>query len=413
MSRLEHPLSQEELMAYADGQIEAQRAVAAAQHLERCSECSAVFNDVKRLSTQMGAWQVEDCPDAVAKRVQAKVARYAEVRKSSGPKQHWWPARRGLVYGLAGAFAAVVLLMYMIVPARKTADLARPTATLTSPLNSPVEGVFPRALQSLQGQQGQQGQQQQGQQGQQQQGQQGQSPSPQIPSGPMVIRTMNLTMITKEFDAARTRIEAIIRQSQGYIDRLTVHADTGAARSLSATLRLPADQGDSVLNQLKTLGRLIQETQNSSDVTSQYVDLSARLSNARNSEMRLLSLLRDRAGDLKDVVAMEREISSVRESIERMEAQQKDLNNKVQFVTIQLELSEEYHAELQPSVPSTETQLRNAAVEGIRSGAENIVGIAFLLLRYGPSLAVWGTVVGGITFLLIRMSRADRRWIRR
>ena len=413
MSRLEHPLSQEDLMAYADGQIEAQEAVAAAQHLEVCSECSAVVNDVKRLSTQLGAWQVEDCPDAVVKRVHAKVARYADVRKYSEPKQHWWPARRRLVYGLGGAFAVVVLSIYMIVPARKTADLARPTATLTSPLNSPVEGVFPRALQSLQGQQGQQGQQQQGQQGQQQQGQQGQSPSPQIPSGPMVIRTMNLTMITKEFDAARTRIEPIVRQSQGYIDRLTVHADTGAARSLSATLRLPADQGDSVLNQLKTLGRLIQETQNSSDVTSQYVDLSARLSNARNSEMRLLSLLRDRAGDLKDVVAMEREISSVRESIERMEAQQKDLNNKVQFVTIQLELSEEYHAELQPSVPSTETQLRNAAVEGIRSGAENIVGIAFLLLRYGPSLAVWGTVVGGITFLLIRMSRADRRWIRR
>jgi chromosome segregation ATPase len=229
----------------------------------------------------------------------------------------------------------------------------------------------------------------------------------------MVIRTMNLRMITKEFDAARSRIEAIIRQSQGYMDRLTVHADTGAARSLSATLRLPADQGDSVLNQLKTLGRLMQETQNSSDATSQYVDLSARLSNARNSEMRLLSLLRGRAGDLKDVVAMEREISSVRESIERMEAQQKDLNNKIQFVTIQLELSEQYHAELQPSVPSTGTELRNAAVEGIRSAAENTVGIAFFLLRYGPSLAVWGTVVGGMVFLLIRMSRTDRRWIRR
>ena len=399
MSRLEHPLSQEELMAYADGQIEAQEAVAAAQHLEVCSECSAIVNDVKRLSTQLGAWQVEDCPDAVVKRVHAKVARYADVRKYSEPKQHWWPARRGLVYGLAGAFAAVVLLMYMIVPARKTADLARPTATLTSPLNSPVEGVFPRALQSLQGQQGQQGQQQQGQQGQ--------SPSPQIPSGPMVIRTMNLTMITKEFDAARTRIEPIVRQSQGYIDRLTVHADTGAARSLSATLRLPADQGDSVLNQLKTLGRLIQETQNSSDVTSQYVDLSARLSNARNSEMRLLSLLRDRAGDLKDVVAMEREISSVRESIERMEAQQKDLNNKIQFVTIQLELSEEYHAELQPSVPSMRSQLRNAAVEGIRSVTENIADIAFFLLRYGPSVAVWGTVIGGMIFLVIRISRTE------
>jgi hypothetical protein len=137
--------------------------------------------------------------------------------------------------------------------------------------------------------------------------------------------------------------------------------------------------------------------------------MSALLSNARNSEMRLLSLLRDRAGDLKDVVAMEGEISSVRESIERMEAQQKDLNNKIQFVTIQFELSEEYHAELQPSVPSTGTQLRNAAVEGIRSGAENMVGIAFFLLRYVPSVVAWGTVIGGMIFLLIRISRTELR----
>jgi Domain of unknown function (DUF4349) len=115
--------------------------------------------------------------------------------------------------------------------------------------------------------------------------------------------------------------------------------------------------------------------------------------------------LRDRAGDLKDVVEMEREISSVRESIERMEAQQKDLNNKIQFVTIQLELSEEYHAELQPCAPSIGTQLRNAAVEGIGFLADNMVGIKYFVLRCGPSLVVWGAMAGGIIFLLIKQKK--------
>ena len=73
MSRLEHPLSQEELMTYADGQMEAQQAAAAAQHLKGCSECSAVVNDVKQLSTQLGAWQVEECPDALVQCLQAEV----------------------------------------------------------------------------------------------------------------------------------------------------------------------------------------------------------------------------------------------------------------------------------------------------------------------------------------------------
>lgn len=224
-----------------------------------------------------------------------------------------------------------------------------------------------------------------------------------------MIRTINLTMITKTFDAARTKIDQIVRQSQGYIDRMTVHADAGSTRSLSATLRLAAEQSDSALSDLKTIGRLMQESQNSSDITSQYVDLEARLSNARNSEQRLLTLLRDRAGNLKDVVAMEQEISSVRESIDRMEAQRKDFDNKIQFVTIQLELTEEYHAALEVPAPSRQTELRNAAVDGIRSGGENIIDIAVFLLRYGPSLLIWCAVLGALVLVIVRMQGIELR----
>jgi hypothetical protein len=147
---------------------------------------------------------------------------------------------------------------------------------------------------------------------------------------------------------------------------------------------------------------LTEESQNSSDITGQYVDLGARLSNARNSEQRLLRLLKERAGNLKDVVEMEREISSVRENIERMEAQQKDLNNKVQFATIHLELTEEYRAQLEPPAPSPGVQLRNALVDGIRSGAENALGIVLFLLRYGPVLLIWLIFIGPAAFVLWR-----------
>ena len=86
-----------------------------------------------------------------------------------------------------------------------------------------------------------------------------------------------------------------------------------------------------------------------------------------------------------------------------MEAQQKDLNNKVQFATIQLELAEEYHAELEPAAPGTGTQLRNAFVDGIRSAAENTLGMALFLLRYGPVLLIWFIALGSLTFVLWRL----------
>jgi hypothetical protein len=222
----------------------------------------------------------------------------------------------------------------------------------------------------------------------------------------MVIRTMTLNVITKDFDAARMRIDAVVQEFQGYVDSLTLRSDPGFPRGLSAKLRIPAKQADPTLTELKKLGRLALETQNSSDITSQYVDLTARLSNARNTEQRLLGLLRERAGNLKDVVEMEREIASVRENIERMEAQQKDLNNKVEFVTIQLELSEEYHAELTSPAPSTAAQLRNASIDGVRSAADAIIDISIFLLRYGPTLLIWFGIISPIVFLIWRRRRS-------
>lgn len=383
MKPVEHPFSQEELMAYADGQVDSRMAARAAEHLEECPECSAIVKDVKQLSLQLASWQVEECPDTVAGKVQMKAERLANLEKSSESKQSWWSVRRGWVYGLGGAVALFVMFSVSVPSLLRS----RGAAQLPAPLASP--GAAEPAVLYSQAPQGQQ---------QGQAGQAGQQAQP-----PKVVRTINLTMITRTFDAARTKIDEIVRESQGYLDRMTVHADTGSARSLTATLRLPAASADAALNELKTLGRLMQESQNSSDVTSQYVDLEARLSNARNSEQRLLALLRERAGDLKDVVAMEREISSVRESIERMEAQRKNFDNKVQFVTIQLELSEEYHAALEEPAPSTRTELRNAAIDGIRSGGENIIDIVLFLLRYGPALLVWSAVVATFVLVLMKM----------
>ncbi|HEY7167981.1 MAG TPA: DUF4349 domain-containing protein, partial [Candidatus Binatia bacterium] len=231
------------------------------------------------------------------------------------------------------------------------------------------------------------------------------TPTPlQLPTGPMVVRTANLSVETNEFAAARPKIDRLVQQTRGYIDRLTV-ADAGTGRRLTATLRVPSDQLDFALNELKTLGRLITETLNSSDVTSQYVDVAARLANARNTEQRLLGLLRDRAGNLSEVVTMEREIATVRENIERMEAQQKDLNNRVQFASIVLELAEEYHERPEPPQPSALSQVHSALVDGIHSAGENTMTIVLFLLRYGPAIAIWSVFLGFVVYAVWRIRR--------
>lgn len=218
----------------------------------------------------------------------------------------------------------------------------------------------------------------------------------------MVIRNARLTIVTRDFDTARSRIEMIAQQSQGYLDQLTVRGETGSGKRLSAVLRLPSGQIGSGLSELRKLGSVQEETQNTVDVTAQYADTQARITNARNTEQRLLNLLRERTGDLADVVNAEREVSRVREEIERMEAQQKDTVNKVQYATIQIEVSEEYRAAIEPDVPSAGTRIRNASIEGYQGALESALGFALFILRYGPALLFWAAVAVPVGLLLRR-----------
>jgi hypothetical protein len=76
--------------------------------------------------------------------------------------------------------------------------------------------------------------------------------------------------------------------------------------------------------------------------------------------------------------------------------------NKTQFATIQVELSEEYRAAIEPSTPSAGTQLRNAMIDGYHTALESLLALALFVLRYGPALLLWSVVLVPIALLLRR-----------
>ena len=212
-------------------------------------------------------------------------------------------------------------------------------------------------------------------------------------TGPMIIRTADLILTTKEFDKARAAIESILKRHRGYVASLKVGGAASSARTLTGTLRVPADQLDATLTELKTLGRVESESQGGQDVTSQYVDLEARLANARNTEKRLTDLLSQRTGRLSDVLEVEQEVDRVRGEIEQMEAERKNMSSQVSFATVSVTVSEDYKAQLEVVPPSTSTRLSNAAVEGYRSMVDGVVGVMLFLLSCGPSLLLWGALL--------------------
>src|SRR5215475_2310088 len=66
MPEIRHAIDPEEMMAYLDGELPATRAAEAMTHLERCAECQKLAADLRRVSQEMAAWQVEPPREMVA-----------------------------------------------------------------------------------------------------------------------------------------------------------------------------------------------------------------------------------------------------------------------------------------------------------------------------------------------------------
>jgi hypothetical protein len=86
-------------------------------------------------------------------------------------------------------------------------------------------------------------------------------------------------------------------------------------------------------------------------------------------------------------------MARVRGEIETMQAEQKQLRQRVDFVSIDLNLSEEYQAQIGGSPWLAGRQIRNALVDGYHAAADGLISVCVFLLTVGPSLFLWGLVL--------------------
>lgn len=210
----------------------------------------------------------------------------------------------------------------------------------------------------------------------------------------MIARTASLTIVVKDVDAARTKLDSILEQHHGYSAQLNTSRPENGPRSLQSSLRIPAGELQSAVAAIKTLGRVENESQSGEEVSQQHTDLVARLKTARETETRLEAILQQRTGKIGDVLEVEQNIARVHGEIEQMEAEQKALEHRVDFARVEVQLSEEYKARLDSGTVSVSTQMHNAFVAGYRNATDTLLALVLFVVAYGPTLLLWLVILG-------------------
>ena len=159
-------------------------------------------------------------------------------------------------------------------------------------------------------------------------------------TGAMLVRHGQASIQVKTVDAALSSVRQTAAQFGGFVANTSLRTGKDEQRSATLELRVPSDKFDGLLAALSTLGKVESVTANAEDVAEEYVDLGARVTNARRVEARLVEMLATRTGRLSDVLTVEQELARVRMEAERYEARLRWLERRATLSSLDITIHE-------------------------------------------------------------------------
>ena len=220
-----------------------------------------------------------------------------------------------------------------------------------------------------------------------------------------IIYTATVALLTNDWQTASAQIVREAKAHGGYIAENQVSGDPNTPREGSWKIRIPLGEFDAYLLALQKMGELQNTSVSSEDVSEEFYDVRARLQNKRVEEARLISLLQ-KSGKLSDVLLVEKEISRVREEIERMEGRIRFLSSQTDLATITVTLREAAPFQRPDAPPTFASQ--------IGSTFGNSIGALVAFFRYSVLFLVavlpWVMLPGGlIWYALWRRKQPARK----
>ena len=156
----------------------------------------------------------------------------------------------------------------------------------------------------------------------------------------MLVRTARVELEVSSLDSAIGAARHIVDRHGGFAAGLDRNLAVSWRPQAALTLRVPVSQLDAAVEALASLGEVETVSIATQDVSEEFVDVTARLENARRLERRLLELLSRGTGKLTDVLQVEEKLASVREEVERIEGRRRWLQTRSDISIIELALHE-------------------------------------------------------------------------
>ena len=197
-----------------------------------------------------------------------------------------------------------------------------------------------------------------------------------------IIYTANLTLESKDYEAARAALDSALQDADGYLESSSEYTRSNESRSVSLTLRVPQSNYSSFLAAAAQAGNVTSQSQDAEDVTTQYMDVEARLASLEAQRTRLQQL-QEQADNLSDLLEIESSLSDVQYQIESWQSQLDWYSDQVDCCTVYITLNE-----VQTYSPPSESfgsRISTAFTDGWKAFVDGAKQLAVWLIYIWPA----------------------------
>jgi hypothetical protein len=225
----------------------------------------------------------------------------------------------------------------------------------------------------------------------------------------LIIYTGQVELIVADFEEARVKMMAALKEQDGYVSGSEVTGQPGEPRYGRWTLRIPVAKFETFLDELARLGELRRQTLDSEDVTDRYFDTKAEVANLEARQEALRKLYQEKIGGSKltDLLEVDRELSNVSGQINLRKGQLQRWEKLVEFATITLTLRDRrgYVPPESPDFGTTVGRTFHSSIDALVSTGKGIVLVA---VAVGPWLGVLLVLFAAVWFPVRYFTRRSR-----
>ncbi|WP_340203624.1 DUF4349 domain-containing protein [Ascidiimonas sp. W6] len=211
-----------------------------------------------------------------------------------------------------------------------------------------------------------------------------------------IILQSYLTFETSDMEKTYQNLAAYIKDNNGYLQSDQSNKNYNRINR-TIVARIPSKNFQNVIDSVsKDVSYFDTKNITATDVTEEFIDVSARLKAKKTLEARYLELL-TKAKNVKEILEIEKELSIIREEIESREGRLKYLENSVAYSTITVQF---YKVSTSKGITiSYGSKMWNAVKDGFN-------GLSVFFLRI---LHFWPFIVFLLLFIFIMQKKLSRK----